>query len=191
MALLKELFAVKEAQISESAGVSSKLSRAFATLEANMERVGAQLKADSALSKAIVEVDGDTKHFASIVKKYDALLNEVLDLVQYTMSSLDPIEEAIGPNDAAFQKVIDFAGKNGYTVKANGARNKFVFKNKELDHTIEADLSVEDGETWVNFDDWLSGTSGNDPAREFLTTFKDAFNDAKEDLAWRKKQDDE
>lgn len=92
MALLKELYSVKETQISESS-VPYGIKKSFETLETNMERVGAQLKADSQLARALAKVNGDTKHFASIVKKFDALYEEVLDLIQYTSMSFDPQEE--------------------------------------------------------------------------------------------------
>lgn len=181
MSLLKELHASKSEQLSEASpppGLEKGFSKMFDTLETNLEKVGAQLKPDSQLAKTIALAGGDTKHFASIVKKYDALFEEVLELIQYTMSSFDPVEEAVS-DIGAFQKVIDFAGKAGYTVKANGARNKFVFKNKEFDHTVETSLSSEDGEILVNFYDSDSGTSGNDSAADFLVTFREYYKDIK------------
>jgi hypothetical protein len=85
MALLKELHLSAEI-VNESilAGDAARLKKMFDTLETNLDRVGSQLKTDSQFAKQVAKIGGDTKHLGSIIKKFDSLFDEVMDLIQYT-----------------------------------------------------------------------------------------------------------
>ena len=94
MALLKELHtASTETIITEGSVSTEQLRKMFDILDENVEKVGKQLKTDSQLAKRIEKAGGDMKHFASIIKKYDDLYDNVMDLIQYTMSPLNGEDE--------------------------------------------------------------------------------------------------
>lgn len=67
----------------------SRMKRMFDTLETNLDRLGTQLKAESQLVKTVDQVDGDSKHLQSIIKKYDSLYDEVMDLIMYTTEHMN------------------------------------------------------------------------------------------------------
>ena len=90
MALLKELHSAStETIITESFAGTDQLRKMLDILDENVEKVGKQLKTDSQLAKRIEKAGGDMKHFASIVKKYDDLYDNVMDLIQFTLSPMD------------------------------------------------------------------------------------------------------
>lgn len=79
------------------------------------------------------------------------------------------VKEDISPTaKRALQKTVDYAKKKGYQLKYSPKRQSISFINKEIDHRIDARV-FNDG--WVHFVDHELGIDGNDPAEEFLGTF--------------------
>ncbi len=68
----------------------------------------------------------------------------------------------------ALQKTIDLAARRGCKLKYSCARRIVRMSKGDLD--IYAQVYVDDGGVWVNFD--INGMSGNDPAAEFYYTLK-------------------
>lgn len=86
---------------------------------------------------------------------------------------------------AGLQRTIDFAKQHGYRVLRSPAGKTMKFINKAIDHTLVARVDNEGDSINVNFEDWNSGTSGNDDASYFDETFKEAYARALEDHKYR------
>ena len=92
---------------------------------------------------------------------------------------------------AGLQRTVDFAKQHGYRVLRSPAGKVMKFINKAIDHTLVARVDNEGDSINVNFEDWSSGTSGNDDASYFDQTFKDYYEKALEDHKYRLSQDEE
>lgn len=89
MKLLQELADREQFNEGVLAGDQTRMKKMFDTLEQNINRVGSQLKKDSQFAKQVAKVEGDTKHLNSIIKKFDALYDEIHDLIMYTSMHMD------------------------------------------------------------------------------------------------------
>jgi hypothetical protein len=92
MALLKELHT---STVTEALGSAQRASMQtmLDLLDTNATKLGNQLKVDSQFAKRLEKSGGDMVHFKSIVKSYDKLYQDILDLVQYTVGQMDGDQE--------------------------------------------------------------------------------------------------
>ena len=89
-----ELTALTEEQVKALGSAQrASMQTMFDLLDENAIKLGNQLKADSQFAKRLEKSGGDMRHFASIVKKYDSVYNDILDLIQYTVGQMDGDEE--------------------------------------------------------------------------------------------------
>ena len=89
MKLLQQLADREQFNESVLAGDVARMKKMLATLEQNIERVSTQLTANSQFAKQLAKVGGDTKHLASLTKKFSVVYDEVLDLIMYTTEEMN------------------------------------------------------------------------------------------------------